>query len=266
MKTNTKIPIVLALLIIIFSLPSRAQNQGTAGANYCMPTFSNGCFNWRTINIMVNNLTWSQETATNCQTSSFLNDTIFASPGGSYNVEITNANWCGTGVWIDFGRDFGLDSSDNVFHSYQANETNIYQFGLSLPDTMAPGVYRFRVVTGWGTDCFSESNNGFGPCGSYQYGNFQDFSLKVQAPTAVSGLQKTQKELVVTQDETGFRIISELSATLENPPRLWNSHGQLMGLFQFNQTGWTFPSARLSKGIYLVEAGKKGGFQKVILR
>lgn len=41
------------------------------------------------------------------------------------------------------------------------------------------GSYRMRVIAGCGTDCYTESANGFGACGVYQYGNFEDFTLYV---------------------------------------------------------------------------------------
>src|SRR5262249_4351555 len=79
--------------------------------------------------------------------------------------------------------DFAFDSTENLFHIYTANQTNNYSFNISIPSNVPTGIYRMRVIAGWGTDCFSVSGNGYGPCGSYQYGNFDDFTVNINALT-----------------------------------------------------------------------------------
>jgi hypothetical protein len=45
-----------------------------------------------------------------------------------------------------------------------------------------------RIIGAWGSDGYSEGDNGFGPCGSYQYGSFDDFTLDVTTTTSVPDL------------------------------------------------------------------------------
>ena len=66
-----------------------------------------------------------------------------------------------------------------------------YDIQITGPATVAAGTYRMRVIAGWGTDCFdSASTNGYGACGSYQYGSYQDFTIHVVAPSSVASVKE----------------------------------------------------------------------------
>jgi hypothetical protein len=94
-------------------------------------------------------------------------------------MQVTNANWCGCAVWIDLNQDFAFDSTENLFHLYSPNEANVYNFAITIPSNTPSGSYRMRVIASWGSDGFSQSANGFGACGTYQYGNFDDFTVHI---------------------------------------------------------------------------------------
>lgn len=244
-------------LLFFHAYEVKSQFHETTGANYCNPTFASGCTNWRTISVNVGQFTWSQETSVDCETSDFLLDTIRVNPGMSYNMEITNANWCGTGVWVDFGQDFGFDTSDNVFRKYEANETNIYQFNLTIPDLQEVGNYRIRVITGWGTDCYSPSNNGFGPCGDYEYGNFQDFMLKVSLPTSKSGIRKSKSDYTLIQKEEEIQVAFQGTECMPSSLTIYSILGNPINTFQTRSGICLIPTSVLPNGMYMI-GGLKG--------
>lgn len=100
-------------------------------------------------------------------------------------MTVSNAAWCGVGVWIDYNLDGMFDSTENLYHLYSAAATQTYNFNITVPTSAPDGTFRMRVIAGWGTDCYGiTSTNGYGGCGAYQYGNFDDFTVRV---THVSG-------------------------------------------------------------------------------
>ena len=78
----------------------------------------------------------------------------------------------------------------NLYYAYVgADPSYTYDFSISIPSGTPTGSYRMRVISPWGSDGFLSSNtNGYGPCGSYQYGNFTDLTLNV---TGSNGLAET---------------------------------------------------------------------------
>lgn len=262
---NAKSKILIFSWLFLLASEARSQIFGNSGANYCSPSFSSGCNNWRTLNVNVGQFSWSQETADDCQTSDFLLDTIRVNPGMSYTMEITNANWCGTGVWIDFGQDFGFDTSDNVFRMYEANETNIYQFTLTIPELQDLGNYRLRVITGWGTDCYSPSNNGFGPCGDYEYGNFQDFMLKVSLPTLNSEIHTLKSNYTISRKEEEIRVNFHPAEFMPSELTLFSMLGKRLETYQIVLDTCYIDTSALPNGIYMIGGFEGKGLQKVFI-
>lgn len=155
-------------------------NVFIVSAQYCSPSFLNGCSLWRNQSISIDSINWTIGSSL-CSTSDYTSDTAYLNAGSSYAMNVSNGDWCGCGVWIDFNSDFAFDSTENLFHLYTANQTNYYSFNISIPVSVSTGIYRMRVIAGWGTDCYTVSGNGYGPCGSYQYGNFDDFTVSILA-------------------------------------------------------------------------------------
>jgi trimeric autotransporter adhesin len=132
--------------------------------------------------ISIDSINWTLGSSS-CSTSDYTTDTAYLDAGGTYAMSVTNGDWCGCGVWIDFDNNMVFDSTENLFHLYTANQTNNYSFNISIPANVPTGIYRMRVIAGWGTDCYTVSGNGYGPCGSYQYRNFDDFTVSFNALT-----------------------------------------------------------------------------------
>lgn len=152
-----------------------------ATAQYCEPTFSNGCFNWTNEVIVIGDIDWSRD-AKDCALSDYTDLSTAITPGVPTPMLVTNGHWCGCAVWVDLNNDQAFDASENLYHTYVGGDpTYDYSFNLTIPDGTPTGSYRMRVIAGWGSDGVTVGANGYGPCGAYQYGNFDDFTLEVEA-------------------------------------------------------------------------------------
>lgn len=176
-KSNLCYTVIVALGLL-FSSNLHSQN-------YCSPTFPLGCSLWNTKSVTLYNLNWFLG-ANNCMTSDYTADTAFLAAGNTYPMMVTNGDWCGCGVWIDFNNDNAFDSTENMYHMYIASQSATHSFNLIIPANVSTGSYRMRVIAGWGTDTYNVSANGYGPCGAYQYGNFNDFTVHVANPLAIT--------------------------------------------------------------------------------
>ncbi len=152
---------------------------------YCVPTFANGCTNWKNTAITLNTINWTAPAT--CTTWDFTATSTNVTAGVPEAMTVTNGAYCGTSVWLDLNSDGDFDDlNENLYSIYTANANNVYSFNITVPISTPNGLYRMRVFAHWGSDGVT-SVNGFGGCGAYQYGNYQDFTLNVGgiAPCAV---------------------------------------------------------------------------------
>jgi hypothetical protein len=115
--------------------------------------------------------------------------------GWPHYLSVTNEDWCGCAVWIDLNSDFNFDASENFFSNYQANVTNTYNVVLTIPNGTPVGSYRMRIISPWGSDGFTNPpcTNGCGPCGSYDYGGFQDFTINITGPQGIEDVNSNPR-------------------------------------------------------------------------
>ncbi|MEZ4755869.1 MAG: T9SS type A sorting domain-containing protein [Flavobacteriales bacterium] len=151
-----------------------------AAQSYCAPTFPNGCFNWRNLSIEVGSSTWEYD-GVDCSTGDHTATVMTVDAGSATPMVVTNGVWCGCAVWVDMDQSNSFEAEENLYHSYVGGApSHTYNFDLEVPVSVPTGSYRMRIVAGWGSDGFTEgSQNGFGPCGDYQYGNYTDLTLNV---------------------------------------------------------------------------------------
>ena len=146
---------------------------------YCTPSFINGCNLWNNQTIILDSINWSLGSTT-CSDNDYTSLSTTLDRGVTYPMTVNNGNWCGCAVWIDFNNDQNFDSTENLYYNYGNISSNYtYIFNITIPANINSGTYRMRVLAGWGTDCFTPSTNGFGPCGDYQYGNYDDFTVNI---------------------------------------------------------------------------------------
>jgi GEVED domain/Secretion system C-terminal sorting domain len=172
---------LLFSFMALFGIAISANSQ----ISYCSPTFSNGCFSWNTKEVTVGTISWALG-FDDCSISDYTSQQTDLAKGEPHPMTVVNGAWCGTGVWVDLNQDGTFDDSENLYYMYEASELQTYSFDITIPSTTENGLYRMRVVTGWGSDCFNVSDNGYGACGSYQYGSFQDFTINVTTAIGVA--------------------------------------------------------------------------------
>ena len=156
-------------------------------AQYCSPTFINGCFGWRVVSITADGFNWDSYECTNWDQTAYQVPSV---AGDSISMTVTTGAWCGAAIWVDWDNSGSFEDSENVYHNYVGGDPSYsYEFYIGIPAGTATGSYRLRAVGAWGSDGFtSGGENGFGPCGNYQYGNYNDFRLYVNNTTSVPTL------------------------------------------------------------------------------
>lgn len=156
-----------------------------ANAQYCSPTFANGCFSWSTQSVTLGSLVWDLNGG-NCEASDQTALSTSITAGSPLAMSVTSGTWCGCAVWVDLDHSDSFEDTENLYTIYVGGDpTYTYEFPLTIPDGTLPGTYRMRLISPWGSDGITVGDNGYGPCGAYQYGSFQDFTLDVTTPTSV---------------------------------------------------------------------------------
>jgi len=149
----------------------------------CEPRFIGGCFDWNTNAIRLDSINWKLES--NCFKSNYTSISTTLTKGIATPMEIDNGNWCGVAVWIDFDQNGVFEQTENMYHAGEGvipGEKQHFAFNITIPPTTPNGIYKMRVISGWGTDCFTPTpgSSGYGACGIYQHGNFVDFTIRVK--------------------------------------------------------------------------------------
>jgi hypothetical protein len=166
-----------------FALLSLLPFSSAVAQNYCEPTFVNGCFSWQNQVIAIGTIDW---TSIDCTISDYTDMVTDITPGVPTAMTVTNGNWCGCAVWVDLDQSSSFDTTEVLFTQYGGSEVHDYDFDITIPANTPPGLYRMRVIAPWGSDGVSPGANGYGACGAYQYGNFDDFTLNVTGPESIA--------------------------------------------------------------------------------
>ena len=219
--------------------------------------FANGCFNWRILNVNVGSINWALGSNA-CADNDYTNVTTSLNAGSSYPMAVTSGVWCGCSVWIDFDQNEIFDAGENMFHNYTGDDPSYtYSFNLDIPSNVATGSYRMRVIGAWGSDGFTVGGvNGFGPCGSFQYGNFNDFTVNViGTPVGIPDLsEKTMNNLVVSPNPASSYVTILLNAYKggEATLQLTDMAGKIMRTIQVTKDKEELDFGSYSKGIYFL--------------
>ena len=251
---NLKSTLISSALLMIICLFLFSASDSRAQV-YCSPTFVSGCFSWRNQGITLDAVNWSIG-STSCSVSDYTADTAFLNAGTPYPMTVVNGDWCGCGVWVDFNVDGVFDTTENLFHLYTANATNNYNFNITIPANIPTGIYRMRVIAGWGTDCYSTSANGYGACGSYQYGNFDDFTVSVSGlPTGITADAENNLPLIELNPNPASSFVNVTVRNYKNHDahlRLMDVTGKIICSFKVTKEKETLDISALSKGFYVL--------------
>lgn len=238
---------LMALLLPLIALQLSAQ--------VCYPTFVNGCISWNNQSIAVSNLNWALGT-TSCSLYDFTTDTVIMNAGSPYSMQVTNGSWCGCSVWADFNSNGAFDTTENLFHLYTANQTNYYSFPLTIPANIPSGTYLLRVIASWGSDGYGIGPNGYGGCGAYQYGNFDDFTLKVIGSSGIINASEQKSNLIsVSPNPAGNYFKVRVNNVQSNNAllQLCDVTGKIITTINIHNAETIVDMNTYSKGIYLLK-------------
>jgi hypothetical protein len=111
-----------------------------------------------------------------------------------------------------------------------------------------------RVIAGWGTDCFdATSTNGYGACGSYQYGSFQDFTIHVVAASSVASVKEDVAVKVLPNPTQGNFQLNVPSSLVNTNYILTNIVGETVQSGKVTGLNTQMDIENLPNGIYIMK-------------
>lgn len=227
-------------------------------AQYCSPSFTSGCFLWRNQEVNIGTINWTLG-ASDCMLFDYTAQSTVLTPGVAEPMTVVSGNWTGCAVWVDLNNNGAFEDSENLYYSYVGGDPSYtYSFSITLPMGTPAGSYRMRVVAPWGSDGFLNTNvNGYGPCGSYQYGNFDDFTVIVSG-TGVSEPISDQYEGLVLAPNPCTDLVS-VATSGEDPLErvvIVGTDGRLVKEFTLANATHTsvLDLAKLAPGTYVLRA------------
>lgn len=223
-----------------------------ASAQYCTPTFLNGCFSWQNQQVSIADLNWTTDGV--CENGDVTDQMATVTAGATVPMSVTSGNWTGCAVWVDLDNNGDFSEAENMHYEYVGGDPGYtYDFTITIPASTPTSQYRMRVIAGWGSDGFLSTNtNGYGPCGEYQYGNYNDFTLNVIGTVGIALIDELGSELmawpnpvidVVTLNTSSHDRIEQID--------IWSSDGKLMRRFTSTSIGqMTLDLSDLTAGVY----------------
>ncbi|SOE23613.1 Reprolysin family propeptide [Spirosomataceae bacterium TFI 002] len=169
---------------------STFSTNSTPTISYCNPTFTNGCsFSIGIDNFSVNNVSWNGNSGCSQGGLSFLYNPIRSlTPGSTYSFivnPISTLNAYQVGIWIDYNKNGVFAANEQVFattaETNNASVTGTFTIPAAQPILQNT---RMRVIL----DFFSPTNN---PCGTYSYGESEDYLINIGANPCPSLLTLT---------------------------------------------------------------------------
>jgi len=128
-------------------------------------------------------------TSTGCaQYSDFTNISTTLGKGGNYTISVTLGT-CSSGnynkgakAWIDYNCDGDFDDAGEEIANFgQGIATTTYTKTISIPVTANVGLTRMRIV---GREGPGTNNTSILPCGTYTYGETEDYSVMILSQIA----------------------------------------------------------------------------------
>ena len=194
-----------ALLLLVLTASSASAQS------YCTPSFLNGCFSWSNKFISMGSIDWALDVS-DCAVYDYTSLSTNAAAGVPVPVSVENGAWCGCAVWVDLNSNFTFEDSENLYYTYVGGSPGyVYDFNITIPVGTPEGAYRVRVIGAWGSDGVSVGPNGYGGCGDYQYGNFEDFTINVVEVNSV-GENAASTSIIAFPDPTSGPLTIETKA------------------------------------------------------
>ena len=240
-KQLSKIAKTLSILgIATFSL--------TANAQYCTSTANNaydniGAFSFGSFsNVQSASPAVNNPASINLYTNYTALGPIQAQQGGYYPINITQINQygfsnCTATIYIDFDHSGTFDVGEDVYSGSTNSSAggNVLSASVHIPVGVALGTTRLRVVL--------IENSSPTPCGSYSYGETEDYKIKIVAgsacmPTPIAGTINIADTAVCAGTQLSLSLMGNsqgIGTTFE-----WETSAD--GTTSWASTGDTLPS------------------------
>ena len=173
---------------------SLASSVATAQATYCTPTFrtiSNTCTNYSLRSVTLGSIT-NAPAIGQCTTSNYTAMSTSALAGTTVPYSITLGNWMSFAIYADFNSDGDFNDTNELLLAGRpawqvAIETTTGT--ISIPEGVAAGSYRLRVLAVWGDSSAQQVGAGQA-CADFSTreagGNYHDYTLTVSGPAATA--------------------------------------------------------------------------------
>ncbi|UFH55158.1 GEVED domain-containing protein [Spirosoma sp. KNUC1025] len=196
----------------------RPSNSTTTGISQvasiktpaCHPTYASLCtYNDGLSSVAVNNVVLSQNTGCSSGAySSFTATSTTVVAGMTYPVSgtlLSQSYQEGVTIWADLDRDglFNASRGEQLFQT-PATVTGQFSGSITIPASLSVGTLAIRI-----TVAFAAIPND--PCGSYNYGETEDYVLNVVLPTADLSMSMRASNLVLAVNQ-----VTSYSLTVRN--------------------------------------------------
>lgn len=214
---------ILALGLVISLLSSVANAQVT----YCSPTFrtiSNTCTNYSLRSVTLGSIT-NAPAIGQCTTSNYTTMSTSALPGTTVPYSVTLGNWMSFAIYADFNSDGDFDDTNELLLAgrpawQSAIETTTGT--ISIPEGVAAGSYRLRVLAVWGDSSAQQIGAGQA-CANFSTreagGNYHDYTLNVTGPVATAVAVTTANSAPATITTDGGTLQLTAAVTPASVPQ-----------------------------------------------
>ncbi|MVM38172.1 hypothetical protein GO730_12240 [Spirosoma sp. HMF3257] len=174
----------------------------------CFPLFTNdGCsFSLIIKGVIVNGTTLSQNSGCSPASSGYytsftaVSGTVTAGQSATFTVTKGTPNSMGGSIWVDLNNNGVFETSERLYQMPATTTTSTFSGSLAIPISTTAATIAMRVVAAFSTVPSD-------PCGSYGYGETEDYRLVVNQPctTPIANLSGTT---TITAGQTATLITS----------------------------------------------------------
>ncbi|MCT2561453.1 T9SS type A sorting domain-containing protein [Chryseobacterium herbae] len=159
---------------------------------YCNPTYSEDCDLWRITQVTIPQVSFDNSFATGTCVSGRDRTSIIINlnTGTNYTLNVSTTYWISCGMSIDFNVDGDFDDAGEALFlpSYIGNQYQTYTGDFTIPSSVVAGNYRMRI---WNR--LANSGDGDSACGSYGYGTWTDYTVKIGQLSTLEVTKSTVK-------------------------------------------------------------------------
>jgi len=176
-------------LTMLVMLLAGSAYQASAQAPYCTATYSSGCSsNDKIVNVTIGSINNNTDPNSGCASAyTFFSSQSTTIIGGlAYSISITSG-YSGSenvGFFIDWNADNDFNDPGEFITGGVVGSYGTVTYNFTAPLTLAAGPSRLRVQMIWSSPAVSAAT----PCGSYSFGEIEDYAVTLVQPTPCAGM------------------------------------------------------------------------------